>query len=577
MKVVTYCITLLEPTLVTEINRDPNSDVASPYLPGSALRGALIGKYIQQQRRVNSAYELQADSANERRLFFDNQTRFLNGYLYLEETRSLPTPRSWQQEKHAAAVQSEAVRAEIYDFAVDESQTLEQPQGVGAPFYLPFSNGSLVAPRRHLAVHTARTRRFGRAVGADNSSFEKGDTVGAVYRYDSLAANQTFAAAILCEDDADAARLEALLKGANENEEQTVLGGSRSGGYGLARFHTIDIMDVDKWHEYESSRAADDDRADDTSAGSSASVNAVKTKREISVTLLSDVIVRDANGQSVVDAEAVRTAIADKLAGASLISIEERIFMRGRVIGGFNRKWGLPLPQTLAMQMGSVFVFDADNLDEKGLAALAWQGIGERRAEGFGRIAFDWHNRSSFTPDAHPSREVEPKQSLEGESKSTAQRMAARVLRKKLDDQITAKVIDISFGNPPHNSQLARLRNVIHAQLMSHTPSLAKVQEYLDDIKQRTKAHEQFKNASHGGETLMSWLKKHLDFEKADDAETISEFEILFGLSGTGYVPKVGGEEAQLTTALSREYMLKFIDAVLARAAKDKRPEGENQ
>ncbi len=104
---------------------------------------------------------------------------------------------------------------------------------------------------------------------------------------------------------------------------------------------------------------------------------------------------------------------------------------------------------------------------------------------------------------------------------------------------------------------------------------LATVQAYLDDIKKRSTANKQFEITSHGGDTLMSWLEKHLDFEKADDAETIRGFEILFGLSG--YMPKVGGEEAQLTTALSREYMLKFIDAVLARAAKDKRTEGENQ
>jgi CRISPR-associated protein Csx10 len=568
MKVVTYRITLLEPALVTEMSRDPNSDVAAPYLPGTALRGAIIGKYIQQERRANPTYELKADGTNERRLFFDNQTRFLNGYLSLKNKRSLPTPRSWHQEKHDVAVQSDVWRAEVFDFAVDERQTLEQPQGIGASFFLPFSNGSLVAPRRSLTVHTARTRRFGRAVSpTNNSSFDKnkGDTVGAVYRYDSLASNQTFAAAILCEDDSDAATLATLLKGVNENREETLLGGSRTGGYGLALFHHIDTVNSDEWHEYESFG----DDIDDPDVSSTP----VNTKREIAITFLSDVLVRDANGQPVVDEEAVRQAIIDKLPGVSLTPLKERIFMRGRVVGGFNRKWGLPLPQTLVIQMGSVFVFEADNLAEKSLTVLLWQGIGERRTEGFGRIAVDWHSRSSFTPGAPPPRESEPRLTLEGESKTTAQEMAARLLRKKLGEQLIAKAGEITLHNPPHNSQLARMRNVIHAQLMSNAPSLARVQEYLADIKKRTTARKQFEDASHGSDSLVIWLETHLKFEKPDDAETMRKFEELFDLSGSAYKPTVGGEVALLTTEMCREYMLRFIDAVLARAAKDKRKE----
>ena len=46
MKVINYRIDLLEPTLVTSLQGDPNSAVAFDYLPGSVLRGILIGKYL---------------------------------------------------------------------------------------------------------------------------------------------------------------------------------------------------------------------------------------------------------------------------------------------------------------------------------------------------------------------------------------------------------------------------------------------------------------------------------------------------------------------------------------------------
>ena len=39
MNVINYQITLLEPTLVTALQGDPNSSVAFDYLPGSVLRG----------------------------------------------------------------------------------------------------------------------------------------------------------------------------------------------------------------------------------------------------------------------------------------------------------------------------------------------------------------------------------------------------------------------------------------------------------------------------------------------------------------------------------------------------------
>src|SRR5262245_29272702 len=76
VKIITYHITLLEPTLVTALEGDPNSAVAFPYLPGSTLRGAVIGKYLRHEQLR------QLDSTDEqvRRLFFDATTRYLNGY-----------------------------------------------------------------------------------------------------------------------------------------------------------------------------------------------------------------------------------------------------------------------------------------------------------------------------------------------------------------------------------------------------------------------------------------------------------------------------------------------------------------
>ncbi len=105
MKVINYRIDLLEPTLVTSLQGDPNSAVAFDYLPGSVLRGILIGKYLGSK-------SADASDGTLRRLFFDGTTRYLNGYpLDAYDHPGLPVPVSWQQ------VKDDRRKIEIFDFA----------------------------------------------------------------------------------------------------------------------------------------------------------------------------------------------------------------------------------------------------------------------------------------------------------------------------------------------------------------------------------------------------------------------------------------------------------------------------
>ncbi len=74
MKVINYRVTLLEPTLVTSLQGDPNSAVAFDYLPGSVLRGVLIGKYLEYL----GSKSVDTSDSTLRRLFFDGTTRYLS-------------------------------------------------------------------------------------------------------------------------------------------------------------------------------------------------------------------------------------------------------------------------------------------------------------------------------------------------------------------------------------------------------------------------------------------------------------------------------------------------------------------
>jgi CRISPR-associated protein Csx10 len=534
MKAILYRITLLEPTLVTALEGDPNEGVAFDYLPGSVLRGAVVARYL----RSNNLSQRDAADPTVRRLFFDGTTRYLNGYpLDRLGKRTLPTPLSWQCEK--------GNEREIFDFAVEAPDDDEkQWHGVSKPFCSIGEQDEgkqevrLVQPERHIAVHTARTRRFGRAMPANVIDPSKGDTPGAVYRYNALAAGQSFEAVVLCENDADADTIRALLDG------EATLGGSRSAGYGRVRFQ--DVREVENWREVAEPLISDVDG-------------------KLIVTLLSDALLRDENGQFSADPRII-TNVLSKYLGVSLTL--RKAFLRDTVVGGFNRKWGLPLPQSLAVAMGSVFVYDAPRCDPDKLLALEQQGIGERRAEGFGRLAINWHREAELKVDlTAASKTTSPVVIPPGsESERLLKQMAACMLRQRLDERLIAEVHETDISNPPSNAQLYRLRNIIHDELMKPEPNPQRVLDFLKDVEVRNTTRKQFQRARIRTRTLLEWIEEIL---KANDGQWNS----LFGWQPSD-MPQVGGVKAELTHTLRTEYTLRFIDAVLARAAKKGRREG---
>jgi CRISPR-associated protein Csx10 len=547
MRVITYRITLLEPTLVTALEGDPNEAVAFNYLPGSVLRGAVIKRYL----RAKNLTELDAADTDIRRLFFDGTTRYLNGYpLDRLGRRTLPTPQSWQREK--------GNKMDVFDFAVEMRDEYEkQWQGVDKPFCaLGNEEGQkvhLVRPDRHITVHTARTRRFGRAMPVNKIDPSKGDTQGAVYRYDALAPKQTFEAAILC-NDSDVTPLKLWLTG------DAILGGSRSGGYGLSRFEVLKDEPVDNWREVNGTLISDIDG-------------------KLIFTLLSDTLLRDHNGQFVVDPEVVTRALSERL-GVTLApykyageAVPSRwAYLDGETIGGFNRKWGLPLPQVLAVKMGSVFVYEKPDMEDQELKErlqkLEAEGIGERRAEGFGRVAVNWQTEAELRVD--PTR---PKPTIQttpissgSDGEVLLKRMAERMLRQRLDERLVTRANAICIDNAPHNSQLSRLRNILHDELMKEQPDSQRVRDFLDQIRERNTARKQFERARIDSTPLLEWLEDTLQKTEENAWKTLLGFQ-------PGDACRVGGLTAALTDALRIEYVLRFIDAVLARAIKDRRKE----
>lgn len=346
MKTIYYRITLEEPCLFTMLDGDPNSAVSYDFIPGAVLRGMVIGMVMREY----NLKELDLTNNLTRRLFFSDNTRFLNAYPVIQDKRSLPVPISWRRAKYDNT-------NIIYDEAL---HPLPSPGKYSSVNGFATTDDKDIAyiyhPQRVLNVHTQRAR--------------KNATEQEVYRYDALAPQQTFEAMIYCQDN-DVDLLTSLLKD-KYKDKYTHIGGARSAGYGKARIQVANT--------------ADDGWIPEVKPQSTNKTNTI-------ITLLSDVILRDENGQYSPTLSALASAIGlDK----SLLNTRNSA-IQTTFIGGFNRKWGLPLPQTPALKRGSVIVLNSVTIDQEHLNHLLVHGIGERRNEGFGQIAVNWQQSPKLT------------------------------------------------------------------------------------------------------------------------------------------------------------------------------------
>ncbi|MCT7961123.1 RAMP superfamily CRISPR-associated protein [Laspinema sp. D1] len=528
MKTITFVLETQQPVLATSFQGDPNSDVSYSYLPGSMIRGALIGRYLQRHRLQNT--DILTDET-VRRLFFEGSTRYLNAYLYSQnQKRTLPLPKSWKKEKNAEFNELDEIKA--YDFSLEEKK-LNSPKPVGEYFWEQESGDVILyAVNRRINIHNLRDRRKGRSAPdklnpTTNTVVETRD--GEIFRYEALDAGQSFQAVILCAD-IDVALFQKLL-----DPPDIWIGGSQSAGYGHHKISNISIYD--EWHE---TNIPVEKRQENTTS--------------LSITLLSDLIVRDESGQY---APIPPTHLLYERLRVSLKL--QSSYVGFTTIGGFNRKWGLPLAQVPAIEAGSVFVYDyVDNLTTEQILNLEWEGIGERRVEGFGRIAVNFLSKAILIvklPDVvNPETEGSTQPTKTDYSRTLATQMAERILRHKLEKLLLNKVqCHLLTANQISNSQVSRL--VLVAREALSRKSREPIDELLENLTQTSRT--QFNRARIGDLCLTKQLKNWLDEPMTIWSKDIEPV-------------KIADFTLNLSEELAMEYALRLIMAIAKQATKEK-------
>lgn len=526
MITVTYRIRTEEPLLATSLEGEPNSAISFNYIPGSLLRGVVAGRLVQGDLDL---------AKNQRPLIFDGSVRFLNAYPGLadERERRLPTPLSWKRKKADA----EDEKSSVWDVALlsaKEWEELEQTVDLhGFTLASATDDPNRYTPQRHIAVHTLRDRKAGRATQA----------LGAVYRYDALAAGEEFVGAVVTATEPQAKQIKAILESGVH-----ILGGAQGGGYGKV---TISDVRVNlNWQEVSASNAR-------TGQG-------IAAGERFRITLLSDAILRGADGATTTD-----------MSQAFPFRSEPKgSFRKTTFVGGFNRTWGLPLPQEQAVQAGSVFVLEAiDDISAADVQNLLARGIGERRAEGFGRIAVDWGSQKTFlSTEVKTSREAKRLGNLKftPDSARMAGRMQERLLRRSLDKDLAQAIKNTKVSGKISNSQLARLRIIARSALeqtradQNQTDSLDRLVTLFEGGDQglRPTALKKYSRLRVEGKRLPTWITT-----LAKNPETV--WDTLNNHQIRSLLPN-GQTDEKPDRSLALEYTVRLIDGVLASKMKEK-------
>ncbi|OYD99390.1 hypothetical protein CDG77_01630 [Nostoc sp. 'Peltigera membranacea cyanobiont' 213] len=547
MKAITFLLHTTQPLLATSLQGDPNSDVSFPYIPGSMIRGVLIGRYLQRHN-LKSTDDILDESKypDIKRLFFNGNTRYLNAYLYdkQKQKRTLPVARSWLKKKGDDISNLDDIT--VYDFSHETPEEDISYKSLDESFCTVDDRDIvLYKEKRRINIHNMRNRKKGRG-DEDN---------GAIFRYEALDAEQYFQAVILCDYPDDIEKIKPLLE-----PQEMWLGGSQSAGYGHTQIIPIEENEEhDSWDEVGIEPENRNDR------------------ELIRITLLSDLILRDKWGHYVaIPSNLIGDEIHQK---AELLTqiLEEFLniklepqssYTSSLIVGGFNRKWGLPLPQVPALAAGSVFVFkynkENGELDSEKIRLVENQGIGERRVDGFGRIVINWLEEEAKFYAHFPETKndwYQPQLVPNSEDSQLAKKMAKRLLEQKLDRRLLEKLDNSNCKLRPNklsNSQLSRLMIVGRQSL--NQGSKNPVIQLLENLPKN--ANRQFEDTKINNKSF-----------KTQICEWLNDPSIWIDSS---YLEvKVAGESVplDLVEKLKLEYTLRLIMAVAKKATKDKQNE----
>jgi hypothetical protein len=520
MKTILYKITLTSPAIFARAENDPNTLSTLHYVPGSAIWGALANRYIHNKSPMNDPVM----DSGFRKLFLSGRTRFLNAYPAGGENmdkRMLPAPLSLFVPKENVNKDE----GKVYDFSTDFDEfTFDGNQFVRNHFGFIRWDGHKITwrtPGLKKEMHYATKHEAEEKV---------------IFQYESLLPGEKFIG--LIEMDFEDRAIEKTISSEIQHlikQGPVYLGRSKSAEYGANV--DLDVIAIeDNYHEVKCSIVDADD---------------------LVATLLSEYVGRD----SLTGEPGISAFTGDLSSKLGIEKLElKRSFGEEKWLPGYNAYWKMPRPTSPVLAAGTVFVFKKpDNLSTEGVFS-----IGERTAEGYGRVAIGWQGIESDDEYFTYEKDIEvlisrtPGISI-GNSK-ISNWFESEVLFTWLTELIPHKVscIKINKNTALSGSVLGNLRHIL-----SIHPNILSTQNFEAEIKELIgkKAPDKMKNLKLDVEgwspqrvTLMSFLNSLTGNNGIKDAISFLEYD----LNRPDII-----QNAQLSNEMASRFMAVFVDQVI--------------
>lgn len=393
-------------------------------------------------------------------LFFSDRVIFGNGLIMntQEKKACYPIPYSIQKES----------KGNENTLNVLHIEARQDAKMVSVNGYGVFRKNSIKQVKVGKEVHFHHVRDTERGIAKD----------GAIFNYQAIEPHQTFISYIYGEES-DLNTLKELFP---SSASKVYLGKSKTAQYGLTELTIGGITDFE-------------------------SVSDEPDDEDLSMTLLSDAIIYNKNGFST-------TSVADI---ESLLGVQiESSFVKTGTQENFNVKWSLKKPSDNVFLAGSTFKLT--KLPDKYLEFEKY-GIGERRNEGFGRVAFNLLNESHIdVRSSYVNREKPDMPAL-------SRKIVEQIAYKKIEDRLIIEAFKLAsrIGTIP-NSLLGKMRLWISAGFINFEKNLKSIDK--GGNKQAKKAKESLDKAYVGYETVYDYLIGSRENVKKTLDDIISELNL---------------------------------------------------
>ena len=356
-----YTVRLIEPVILSTPVSDQNTISTTDYLPGTAIRGMLAWRTIDRLGIDGAvAYDHQAFH----HLFLAGGLSIGPAFPTYEETVFHPTPLCLQRRK-------DDLHQEVYnllkandDGIVEKLDTAEEDtrQIGGLVAVSADDNDNEVLYRLEPAktFHFHGSRKDARIAGRSTAS------QGAIFTYESLDAGQEFRGEIL-GSDSDLKYLKELLC----TTFTANLGRSRSAQYGRVEVKFEDDQPLPN----------------------------LATGMTVQITTLSPLLLRNEMGFPDVSENALCASFVAFFPNGVSIEID-KIFAAVTTFESFNSSMRIKTPIEVGFAEGSSFIVTISGISpddfKAGITQLATVGLGERTAEGFGKVQVGGYDEGKY-------------------------------------------------------------------------------------------------------------------------------------------------------------------------------------